>query len=206
MGQRNPNLFRSVRLFESGWKTSDIAKKLQVTKQAISVMLRKYYLNLDPPRLIDHNVTKTCKVCGCEEHTTIDQIPITSLKQLRPHPIEEKISYVCPLCKELKVHKCTSCGSVGYLEGGKFIKKPLNKENQRGRCLDCNKTNTEVWRKKNRGRAREIFGKYKRNLKQRRRNQGLCTECGRPNNTPEFSLCQACRGKHREKARISRQG
>lgn len=202
--RQNPNLLRAVGLFESGWKASDIAKKLGVTKQAISGILREYYLNLSPPVMVDYNVRRVCKVCECEEYTTVS-VQITSLKQLRIKPFEKTVSFLCPLCKQLRLHKCTSCKSVGYLEGENFLKKALNEENQRGRCLSCNRVNSKMWRKKNKNRARKIYGRYKKNLKQKRRKAGLCTECGKPNSTPEYALCKKCRDKYREKAKTNRQ-
>lgn len=208
MKQKPGNLNRAVRLFEADWKISEIAKKLEVTKQAVSSMLRDYYMGQDPVPEIAHIVTRVCKVCECEETSVVDRTPITELKQLRIKPIETTEKFICPMCKGMNLYRCTSCGSVGYLGMGVFLKTPINEENRRGRCLECNRTNVEVWRNKNKDKFRKIYSRYKSNMKKRRKEKGLCTECGKPNNTPEFSLCPKCREKYKvykNRSKVNRQ-
>lgn len=203
------NLHRAIRLFEEEWKITDIAGKLKVSKQAVSGMLREHYASCDPEIMIDHVHTKICKVCECEETTVINRVPLRKLKQLRLKPFHTVQKYICPMCEQLNLYRCTSCGSTGYLDGGEFLRTPVNEENRRGRCRACNRMNVGVWRKKNRERFREIYGKYKNNLKAKRREKKLCIECGKPNRTPELAMCPACRERYKgykRKSRLSRQG
>lgn len=185
-----------IRLFESGISAAEIARKYGVSKQAISQRIRQYYVRKRPRIYLETIVTRTCIVCGVIETHTVERIPISKLKRIRLEPIHKEEQFLCPLCDEQKLYKCTSCGSVGRL-GDQFLKTPINEKNRRARCLDCNRTNRDIWISRNRERAREISRSYKKRLRKNRKENNLCTECGKKNDTPQFSYCSTCREKHK---------
>lgn len=189
-------LTRMVNLFKSGMTASDIALRMGISRQAVSVRLRAYY-KANPDKKVSVNVTRTCIVCGTQETITREMIPIASLRPLRAKDIEEQEKFICPMCKDNKLHLCTSCGSVGYLGTAQFPPTPRRGPNQRAHCRKCNKESVIIWRNKNIESARRIYREYIQRVRGERRRRGVCTSCGSPV-TGEFKTCEDCRRKDRQ--------
>ena len=188
-------LYRIVGLFESGSGVSEIASKMGVTKQAVSMRLRAHYKRRR--RTVDVVVTRTCIVCGTEESNVRETLKVSDLKKLRVTDIEVKEKFLCPLCESNNLYLCTSCGSVGHLGTEYFPMQPLNEKNRRVHCKACNRAAVGIWKSKNGDRARSIYRRYRKRLRDRRREEGVCTECGKPAEG-DFRLCSSCRGKYRK--------
>jgi len=195
------NINRAVRLFDEGWSISDIAKKIGVTKQAVSVRLRDYYCREGV--LVDFIVKKVCKVCQTEEVYIEKQVPVSKLSNLRIKPFERTEKFICPLCEINNLYRCTSCGSIGHLHSDKFLRTPTSEKNRRVKCRDCNKGLTKKWKNNNLNKYNKIYSRYRRKLRKRREEKGLCVECGRNKNTP-FKICDNCRKTIRNKRNHSK--
>ena len=200
-------------LYMNGLKMKDIASRFNMTRQNISLKIRKYYKIMG--LLNKTSVTRArCKICGLYYEFNYNKRELNKKERIiRTIKIKSKFHYVCDMCKKSDVYKCTNCSKTGELS--LFSKSNYNRifKTHLGLCLMCaserhlkwinkNEVNKnkhllrcEKWRKSDKGRM--WFNNHIKKIRIRQKADGICYYCGKNKAEVNRAYCPDCLEKNK---------